>query len=170
MHDCIRMPQKTGPNCQADPLRVMATDRQQSATAALPNLSDELEQWPSPCRVLIVEDNTDGRETLQTLLELLGYRVEVAEDGLGGLEKAFAWRPEVVLLDIGLPGLDGYQVAQQLRSAFGDQILLIAYTGYGRPEDRCRAFQAGFNAHLVKPVDVAELCRQLGKSPSRVRP
>jgi len=118
-------------------------------------------------RILLVEDNRDGRETMRVLLELLGYKVCVAEDGSSGLARALAWAPEVALLDIGLPGIDGYQVARQLRFAFGRAIYLIAHTGYGQPEDRYRAFEAGFDAHLVKPVDLNELVLLLTWLPSK---
>jgi CheY-like chemotaxis protein len=110
----------------------------------------------------VVEDQADSRETLKTLLTLWGHQVEVAENGRRGVEKALANQPEVALVDIGLPELDGYQVAEQVRAApTGDRIYLIALTGYGQPQDRKRALQAGFNAHLVKPVDPRELERLL---------
>jgi signal transduction histidine kinase/CheY-like chemotaxis protein len=118
-------------------------------------------------RILIVEDNPDGRETLCLLLQLAGHQVEVASDGVQGVKKALAMRPEAALVDIGLPGLDGYQVARQVRAALGDEVLLIAMTGYGEPHDRRRALEAGFHAHLVKPVDPEELQALLanGKRP-----
>jgi signal transduction histidine kinase len=118
---------------------------------------------PGPSRqILVVEDQADSRETLKTLLTLWGHQVEVAENGRRGVEKALANQPEVALVDIGLPELDGYQVAEQVRAApTGDRIYLIALTGYGQPQDRKRALQAGFNAHLVKPVDPRELERLL---------
>jgi two-component system, sensor histidine kinase len=109
-------------------------------------------------RILLVEDNPDIGETLRDLLELLGHSVELAGDGLRGVEKALSSQPEVALVDIGLPGIDGYEVARRLRqTAPGREMLLIALTGYGRPEDRDRARAAGFDAHLVKPVDPEEL-------------
>jgi signal transduction histidine kinase/CheY-like chemotaxis protein len=104
-------------------------------------------------RILLVEDNPDGRETLQLLLQVWGHRVDVAEDGKQGLQKALARKPEVALVDIGLPEMDGYEVAQNVRAALGRDIFLIAMTGYGQPHDRFRAFEAGFDVHLVKPVD-----------------
>jgi CheY-like chemotaxis protein len=107
--------------------------------------------------VLVVEDNADGRETLSTLLGLLGHQVDTAEDGLQGVEKGLSWHPDVALIDIGLPLLNGYQVAQRLRTALGREVFLIAYTAYNQPEDRRRAFAAGFDAYLVKPVELAEL-------------
>jgi CheY-like chemotaxis protein len=107
--------------------------------------------------ILIVEDNQDGRESLAMLLELVGHRVEVAEDGPRGVEAALAARPEVVLIDIGLPGLDGYGVATRVRAALGGGVLLVALTGHSQPEDRRRAAEAGFDAHLTKPVGLGEL-------------
>jgi len=106
-----------------------------------------------PRDVLIVEDNPDGRESLRMLLELLGYRVEVAQDGYEGVEKALTHHPKVGLIDIGLPGLDGYEVARRLRSALGRSIVLIAHTAYTQPEDRARALEAGFDALLGKPAE-----------------
>ena len=106
--------------------------------------------------VLIIEDNADGRETLARLLRRFGHRVSVAEDGLRGVEAALALRPEVVLLDIGLPGLDGYQVAARLRAELCGS-LLVALTGRGQPDDVRRARAAGCDAHLVKPVDLDAL-------------
>jgi len=91
----------------------------------------------------------------------MGHQVETAEDGLQGVEKALALRPEVGIIDIGLPRLNGYQVAQRLRAAFGRNIFLIAYTAYNQPEDRQRAITAGFDAYLVKPAALDELNRLL---------
>jgi signal transduction histidine kinase/ActR/RegA family two-component response regulator len=107
--------------------------------------------------VLIVEDNADARGTLQTLLALLGHRVEAAGTGTEGVARAVASRPEVVLIDLGLPGLDGYEVARRLRAALGAGVLLVALTGLALDEDRQRTREAGFNAHLAKPVEVEEL-------------
>jgi CheY-like chemotaxis protein len=103
--------------------------------------------------ILVVEDNRDLRDSLKCLLELLGHRVEVAPDGVEGVQRALELRPRLALVDIGLPRLDGYQVARRLRKAFGREILLVAYTAYGDPNDRVQALQAGFDLHLVKPLD-----------------
>jgi signal transduction histidine kinase/CheY-like chemotaxis protein len=105
-----------------------------------------------PLRVLVIEDNADNRDALQTFLRLDGHRVEVARDGLTGVEMARAVRPEVALIDIGLPGLNGYEVGRQIRGSLGISVMLCALTGYGRPEDLRRATEAGFDVHLVKPV------------------
>jgi signal transduction histidine kinase/CheY-like chemotaxis protein len=132
------------------PLAVGALDTRDDSTV---DTRQSAKQDPSAHCVLVVEDNPDGRETLQLLLQLWGYQVEVAEDGLQGVKKALALRPELALIDIGLPGLDGYQVARQLRAAVGPAIRLVAVTGYGGPQDRSRSREAGFDLHLVKPVD-----------------
>jgi signal transduction histidine kinase len=105
-----------------------------------------------PRRVLVVEDNRDGREMLRCLLQLWGHQVEVAADGLQGVQKALAWHPEVALVDIGLPGLDGYGVAREIRGTLGGTIHLAAMTGYGPPHDLQRAQEAGFDTLFVKPV------------------
>jgi two-component system, sensor histidine kinase len=116
---------------------------------------------PASRRVLLVEDHPDGREMLRLLLELYGYQVEEAADGRDGVEKALAWAPEVAVVDIGLPLLDGYEVARRLRAALGGRVLLIALTAYGSPEDIRLAFRAGFDHHLTKPSHPAELLRLL---------
>jgi CheY-like chemotaxis protein/two-component sensor histidine kinase len=116
---------------------------------------------PGTCRVLIIEDNLDARDMLQMFLKLHGHAVEVTGDGAEGVAQAVATRPDVALVDIGLPGLNGYEVAQQLREQLGPDIHLIALTGYGQPDDRARALAAGFNMHLTKPVDLDLLTQAL---------
>ncbi|MBK8714548.1 MAG: response regulator [Deltaproteobacteria bacterium] len=112
--------------------------------------------------MLVVEDNEDSREMLQLLLEARGHRVVVAADGHAGLAEILTARHDVALLDIGLPGLDGYEVAQRVRSQCPNiTTRLIAITGYGQGEDRERALTAGFDEHLVKPVSVTDLERVL---------
>jgi CheY-like chemotaxis protein/two-component sensor histidine kinase len=112
-------------------------------------------------RVLLVEDNEDSREAVRLLLEAAGHVVEVAETGQAALETAVSFEPDVGLVDIGLPDFNGYEVAQRLRLKFGATLRLIALTGYGQPEDRRRVVEAGFDAHVVKPVDPDELQRIL---------
>ena len=107
--------------------------------------------------ILIVEDNPDVRDSLCMLLQLLGYQVEVAANGGEGIRKALASRPEVGVIDIGLPGVDGYEVARRLRAALGSSIRLIAHTAYTQPENRERALQAGFNVFLGKPAEPERL-------------
>jgi CheY-like chemotaxis protein len=108
-------------------------------------------------RILVVEDNADGRETLRLLLQLWGYQVAAAGDGPQGLHNALANPPDVGLIDIGLPGMDGYELARELRAALGSDVYLIAMTGYGQPHDRQAALEAGFDAHMVKPVSPVAL-------------
>ena len=123
---------------------------------------------PAGLHVLVVEDNEDGRESLRELLELWGYRVSVAGSGPEGVEMAFSVRPEVALIDIGLPGLDGNEVARRIRSVLGAQgMSLIAMTGYGQPDDRRRALQAGFDCYLIKPVDPGMLAQLLNETGQR---
>jgi DNA-binding response OmpR family regulator len=124
-----------------------------------------------PSSILIVEDNPDGRETLRRLLELEGHEVFVASDGVEGLEKAIAEHPVTAVLDIGLPGLDGYHLAQSLRHEFGSKLILIAYTAYGLKEDRDRAAQAGFDAYYIKPSELDKLLSRLRRvTPGRYTP
>jgi len=105
-------------------------------------------------RILIVDDNVDMVRGLVRLLELLGHDVQTAYDGPTAVEAARVHRPEFVLLDLGLPGMDGYQVATRLRQEQGSQdAVIIAVTGYGQEDDRCRSREAGFDHHLVKPID-----------------
>ena len=118
---------------------------------------------PAPRHVLIVEDGPDARNALGRLLELWGHHVELAEDGTRGVERALASRPEVALIDIGLPGLNGYEVARRVRQVLGNRIRLIALTGYGQPDDHERTREAGFDQHLVKPVNPKLLSRMLAE-------
>lgn len=107
-------------------------------------------------KILIVDDNADAAETTATLFEMLGHVPRVAYDGLEALEVAQAFSPEVIFLDIGLPGMDGYEVARRLRQAPGYcSLALVALTGWGGQEDLDRARDAGFDRHLTKPVTMA---------------
>jgi two-component system, sensor histidine kinase len=107
--------------------------------------------------VLVIEDNDDARAALVALLELEGYVVEDAAEGQQGIEIVRAKHPDIALVDIGLPGIDGYEVGRRIRALPGPAIYLVALTGYGQPEDRQRTVDAGFDAHLVKPVDPSDL-------------
>jgi CheY-like chemotaxis protein len=111
-----------------------------------------------PRRILIVDDHPDVTRSLARLLRLSGHEVRTALEGQAALEELANYRPEIVLLDIGLPGMDGYEVAQSIRKQPGmGSLVLIALTGYGRDEDRRRSREAGFDHHLVKPVDLDAL-------------
>jgi signal transduction histidine kinase/ActR/RegA family two-component response regulator len=117
--------------------------------------------------VLIVEDNADAAETLRRLLELAGHRVRVARDGVAGLEALRSGSAQIALIDIGLPRMDGYELARCIRATLDGRSrpFMVAVTGYGLPEDRSRALAAGFDEHLTKPIDAAALARVLAHSP-----
>ena len=102
--------------------------------------------------ILIVEDSVDGREALRLLLEGAGHHVSVTGSGEGALATAAAARPDLILIDIGLPGIDGYETARRIRAG-DDAVRLVALTGHNRPEDRERSLAAGFDAHFAKPLD-----------------
>jgi two-component system CheB/CheR fusion protein len=118
----------------------------------------------SPRRVLVIEDNLDAAEGLRALLALQGHEVQLAFDGRTGIELARRERPDIVLCDIGLPGMDGYAVARAIRTerALGDTFL-VALSGYARPEDRKLAVEAGFDCHIAKPPSLQQL-RELGRA------
>jgi CheY-like chemotaxis protein len=103
--------------------------------------------------VVVVDDNQDAAESLETLLVLWGHQARSAQDGPSALALVAEFQPEIILLDIGLPGMDGYEVARQIRALpAGRNALIVAVTGYGRSSDRLQSQEAGFDHHLVKPV------------------
>jgi CheY-like chemotaxis protein len=112
--------------------------------------------------VLVVDDNVDSAETMAEILKLWGHEVRTAHDGPGALEAARAQRPDAILLDLGLPTMDGYETARRLREE-GLGTLLVAVTGFGTAEDRRRAREAGFDTHLTKPVNPDALRRLLAR-------
>jgi PAS domain S-box-containing protein len=115
-------------------------------------------------RVLVVEDSADARQSLRLLLEMAGHEVEACADGLTGLARLRAFRPDVALIDLGLPGMDGYALAREARERPETRaIRLVAVTGYGQAEDRRRALAAGFDLHVTKPVDPSMLEEMLGR-------
>lgn len=112
-------------------------------------------------RILIAEDNRDSADSLKTLLEALGYEAQVAYDGESAVRAAAAQRPDVILMDIGLPGLNGHDAAQQIRLQNpGMEVLIVALTGWGQESDRKRSAAAGIDHHLVKPLDL-ELLKEI---------
>jgi diguanylate cyclase len=119
----------------------------------------------APRRIVIVDDDHDARETLRALLEAAGHHVETAPDGVKGVEKIVAVRPAVAIVDIAMPGLSGYEVAQRTRAA-GPGPYLIALSGHGSEEDRQRALTAGFDVHLTKPADMAKLEALIARAPA----
>jgi signal transduction histidine kinase len=135
--------------------------RTQPAAAPAPQMASGTDSGKPT--VLLIEDNEDGREMMATMLDAFGYSVQQAADGVQGVRMAHIAAPDVALVDIGLPGIDGYEVARRLRqSADTCNIKLIALTGYGLAEDQRRVIEAGFDMHLVKPVDIDQLLDAIG--------
>lgn len=121
-----------------------------------------------PFRILVVDDNHDSAMSLAMMLSIMGHDTRTAHDGESAVETAAAFLPEVVLLDIGLPKLNGYEVAQRIReNTWGQSMFLIAVTGWGQEEDRQRSSEVGLNVHMVKPVEPAALERLLADLPVR---
>ncbi|MGE0546102.1 MAG: response regulator [Kofleriaceae bacterium] len=147
-----------------------AVDLPLAPATAIATPHDDLHVMP-PCagvRIVVIEDNEEARETLRDALVELRHQVAAASDGMSGLELVVNTKPDVALVDIGLPRLDGYEVARQVRiRCNGSAPRLIAMTGYGQPEDRARAEAAGFDHHLVKPVSLDRLQRLLATVSSR---
>ena len=124
------------------------------AAQLAPSATEATATKPPPLRVLIVDDNRDAADSVAMMLELEGHDVRTAYTGRAALELGNAFEPQVVLLDIGLPGLDGHEVCRQIRArAWGERSVLIALTGWGQTDDRRRSHAAGFDHHLVKPID-----------------
>ena len=114
-------------------------------------------------RVLVVDDNVDGAESIGMLLKVHGHHVHLAHNGPEALRAAERFQPQVIILDIGLPGMNGYEVAKRLRQQPEfKSAMLVAVTGYGQEEDRRRSREAGFNFHLTKPVEPDDLRRLIG--------
>jgi two-component system CheB/CheR fusion protein len=148
----------------ADALETKRRPGRPSSAEAAPEAADvqrrtALEPAATPRRrVVVIEDSIDAAETLREMLLMWDQEVEVAHDGREGLEKVRAFRPDVVLCDIGLPLMDGYAVAREIRADPGvAHVFLVAVTAYALPEDRRRAEEAGFDRHLAKPVPVEEI-------------
>jgi CheY-like chemotaxis protein len=114
-------------------------------------------------RVLVVEDNLDAVHSFAELVWRLGHKVEFAINGYVAVDTARRFRPEIVFLDLGLPGLDGYEVARKLRDELGDEVRIIAVTAYGAERDREASARAGCEQHLVKPVDPQFIASLLGQ-------
>lgn len=147
-------------------LRIPNAVRLEPELAPLPPAAPEIPHATGR-RVALADDNEDGAETLAALLELDGHEVRIANDGVGALNLVRSYRPEIAFLDIGMPGLNGYEVARQLRESpiEGAPLVLVALTGWGGADDRKRAMEAGFNHHLTKPVDpdaITEILSRLG--------
>ncbi|HWL63942.1 MAG TPA: response regulator [Steroidobacteraceae bacterium] len=119
----------------------------------------------APMRVLVADDNRDSAMSWSILLESMGHRVRVAYDGRSALETAEEFRPQLALLDIGMPGMDGYEVARRIRARdWGQEVFMVAVTGWGQARDRAQAQEAGFNEHYTKPMDPAQLEKVLASA------
>jgi len=113
-------------------------------------------------RIVIADDNDDSAQSFAMLLSFSGHEVKIAHDGAEALDVVRSFRPDVAFLDIGMPVLTGYEVAQAVRAEpWGSEVTLIAVTGWGQPDDKLRAHTAGFDRHLVKPIDPDEVDRLL---------
>lgn len=147
-------------------VRLPVPDARPESAPAAP--SDDQRPAAHGRRILVVDDNRDAAESPAEVLRRAGHEARVAYDGLGAVEAAGQFRPDVVLLDIGLPKLNGHDVARRVRGRpWGRGMVLVAVTGWGQDEDRRRAREAGFDHHLTKPVDPAALDRMLAAlSPS----
>jgi two-component system, sensor histidine kinase len=119
---------------------------------------------PQARHILVVDDDDNVRKAMRRILELDGYQVEVAGDGEEGVNLALASVPGIAFIDIRLPGIDGHEVARRIRAALGSRMRLVAVTAYGREQDRQRSSEAGFDAHLVKPVSYEDLTRALNRA------
>jgi CheY-like chemotaxis protein/two-component sensor histidine kinase len=147
------------------PVRVESRKQSQPEQAG----SEQVGNGQSPCRILVADDNPDSAQSLAMLLSVLGHEVRTAHDGLAALKAAEAFRPDVVLLDIGMPKLNGYDACRRIREQpWGKSVVIVALTGWGQDEDRRKAEQAGFDRHLTKPADLAQLRALLaGVTPAR---
>jgi CheY-like chemotaxis protein/anti-sigma regulatory factor (Ser/Thr protein kinase) len=138
-------------------------------TVILPYAAAEAPRPPQPddqppkLRIVIVEDNDDNREMLAELLRSEGHAVWAADNGLAGTELILTHRPDVALVDVGLPGIDGFSVANRVRDVTAGLVRLVALTGYGLPHDRARATESGFDRHILKPVEPSVLFRVLAE-------
>jgi CheY-like chemotaxis protein/two-component sensor histidine kinase len=139
----------------------VAAEQSSSAVTAGSAGGDQAKAAAACRRILAVDDNRDSAESLAVLLRFQGHDVQTAHDGPEAVAVAATYRPEVVLLDIGLPGLNGYDVARAIRKHSPDPVILVAVTGWGQDDDRRRAREAGFDYHLVKPVDINGLQKLL---------
>lgn len=133
--------------------------------------SDPLPAGPRRRRVLVVDDSPDSLESTSLLLSMMGHIVETAIDGVQAVHRAETFRPEVILMDVGLPKLDGYGATRRIRSEpWGREMTIIAVTGWGQENDRARSKTAGCDAHLIKPIEIAEFEAILAATTPASRP
>jgi CheY-like chemotaxis protein len=140
-----------------------------SESAPAQAAAERAEALPPPgLRVLVADDNKDAADSLERILSFYGYEVKVAYDGASAMEAGRAFTPHFAILDIGMPGANGYDVAREMRARLGRDVTLVALTGWGQEADRRRSMEAGFDYHLTKPVDpqdLNDLLVRLGKTP-----
>ena len=139
-----------------------------AATAPEPRIAVVASGDGQPRRIVIVEDNADVRELLRLKLKRLGHAVDAVADGIAGVSAIVAAKPDLALVDIGLPGIDGYEVASQVRAMLGKDVVLVAVSGFGQPEDKRKALEAGFDEHITKPADVTDIENLLARLPPRL--
>jgi len=142
--------------------QIAAEQEAQAARAEAPSAGDG-----QPRRIVIVEDNPDVRELLRLKLRRLGHAVDAVADGHAGVSAIVDTKPDLALVDIGLPGIDGYEVALQVRRSLGSDVFLVAVSGFGQPEDKRRALDAGFDEHITKPADVTDIENLLARFPRK---
>ena len=146
-------------------VRIPLAQASRNESTALVEDSRTAEQPISQRRILIADDNPDVVETFEVMLQTLGYEVQTALDGVEALEKAEQFQPHAIVLDIGMPKLDGYETARRIRQRpWGQDVVLVAVTGWGNENDKLKSADAGFNMHLVKPIDATILLQYLNKT------
>jgi PAS domain S-box-containing protein len=158
MHDGELEAHSDGPGHGSEFIVRLPVSRNQHGSSETPLVQPEAVH---PLRILVVDDNEDAAESMSMFLAMLGHEVQSANNGLEAVEKAATFQPAAVLLDLGLPVLNGYEAAQRIRTQRGDDVVLVAVTGWGQEEDRKRSRAAGFDYHLTKPVALDEVKRLL---------
>lgn len=139
---------------------MVQTGAGRACAGARPLARSRLSMSSAAKRILLVDDNEDARDLLSGLLELQGFQIESAGDAPGALEIAARFAPEIVILDLGLPEVDGWELARQLRKVHGlTAVRIVALTGYGSERDRERSREAGIDVHLLKPIEIAQLLK-----------
>jgi PAS domain S-box-containing protein len=158
MHDGTVEAHSNGPRAGSEFVVRLPLANRPPASEPMAAKEDDVQAQPAPRRILVADDNEDSASSLALILRMLGHETKTANDGVQALEVAETFLPDVALLDIGMPKLDGYETARRMRQMpHGGKMLLIALTGWGQDEDRRRSVDAGFDAHIVKPVNVAEV-------------
>jgi CheY-like chemotaxis protein len=143
-------------------VRLPILEVSQPDSSKSPVLTDASESPALKRRILVADDNRDVVESFQMMLRILGHEVQTALDGLEAIEKAEQFRPDVIVLDVGMPMLDGYETASRIRQRpWSRDVVLIAVTGWGNEKDKLKSAAAGFNVHLVKPVDATTILEAL---------